>query len=302
MAKKQGKPTKKGSSQKDTRVKKSTSPARTVAKRPAKSAGSKPKSATKPSRPAASASKAAPAKSKAAVRSPEQAKPQAAAKGKAVTPKSAPPKASPPAPRPVPKLPPPRKEDLARELAAERIAQTRFAAPTGPITETVFKLTKLPSDESGPSEIRIPKDARRRMSHLDDPTLAKIVAKLDELRRESLGVVHQHVAADLEQQKAVGDVGDDLDQAVTERNREFDLIMHQRHLRRLQQIQDAFGRLQDGSYGFCEGTEEPINPKRLLIMPLARFSLEYQEQQEKMLGRSPDDALGTGEESFAAEE
>ena len=77
--------------------------------------------------------------------------------------------------------------------------------------------------------------------------------------------------------------------------------MHQRHLRRLNQVNDAFNRLQEGTYGFCEGTEEPINPKRLTIMPLARYSLEYQEQQEKMLGRSPEDTLG-GEEAIVAEE
>ncbi len=188
------------------------------------------------------------------------------------------------------------------EQAAERggAARPPFLV-VGPANATVFKLSPTPDDEKGPSVLTIPREARKKMFHIDDATMAKIVARLDEMRLESQGVVRQHVTNDLEQQKEVSDVGDDLDQAVTERDREFDLIMHQRHLRRLQQVQEAFARLQEGTYGFCEGTEEPINPKRLVIMPLARFSLEYQEQQEKMLGRSPEDALG-GEESFAAEE
>lgn len=186
--------------------------------------------------------------------------------------------------------------------AAERgtLARPQFMA-VGPANATVFKLHPAPDNKTGPSELTIPREARKKMSHIDNATMAKIVARLDEMRLESHGVVRQHVTNDLEQQKETSDVGDNLDQAVTERDREFDLIMHQRHLRRLQQVQEAFARIQDGSYGFCEGTEEPINPKRLIIMPLARFSLEYQEQQEKMLGRSPEDALG-GEESFAAEE
>jgi DnaK suppressor protein len=197
---------------------------------------------------------------------------------------------------------PARKGGASKEPAGERGAPARpqFVA-VGPANATVFKLSPSPDDKVGKSELTIPREARKKMSHIDDATMGKIVAKLDEMRIESQGVVRQHVTNDLEQQKEVSDVGDDLDQAVTERDREFDLIMHQRHLRRLQQVQDAFMRIQEGTYGFCEGTEEPINPRRLIIMPLARFSLEYQEQQEKMLGRSPEDNLG-GEESFAAEE
>lgn len=218
-------------------------------------------------------------------------------------PKLAPAKAPPSKPVPVrvlPGKPLPPGPAGSREPANERFGSSRIPTPVGPTNATVFPLAGALGDD-GPSEFTIPKETRKKMFHIDDETLAKIVNRLDEMRRESQAVVHQHVTNDLEQQKEVTDVGDDLDQAVTERYREFDLIMHQRHLRRLNQVQDAFARMQDGTYGFCEGTDEPINPKRLIIMPLARFSLEYQEQQEKMLGRSPEDALGS-EESFAADE
>jgi DnaK suppressor protein len=145
--------------------------------------------------------------------------------------------------------------------------------------------------------------SKSKMPHIDDATLAKIIAKLEEMQTESRAVVNQHVATDLSTKEQAADVGDDLDQAVTERDREFNLIMHQRHLRRLQQIQEALQRIQEGTYGYCEGTDEPINPRRLVIMPLARYSLEYQEQQEKMLGRSPEDNYGgAGEDAFTAEE
>ncbi|NIP72925.1 MAG: RNA polymerase-binding protein DksA, partial [Gammaproteobacteria bacterium] len=59
---------------------------------------------------------------------------------------------------------------------------------------------------------------------------------------------------DLRPREESSDVGDDLDQASNERDREFNLIMHQRHLRRLQQIDEAFERIEDGTYGLCEGT------------------------------------------------
>lgn len=260
----------------------------------------KDKKIKKPGKP-----KAAKASRPAAKRAPAKAKKPVAAKAHAAPRKAAakPPPSAPKgrvAKKALAKPVPSKGGSGAREAAYERMGSSRPTAPVGPTNVTVFKLHSKPG-EGEATEITIPREARKKMFHIDDSTLAKIIAKLDEMRQESQGVVRQHVSNDLEQQKETSDVGDDLDQAVNERDREFDLIMHQRHLRRLQQVQDAFGRLQDGSFGFCEGTEEPINPKRLIIMPLARFSLEFQEQQEKMLGRSPEDHLGS-EESFAAEE
>ncbi len=158
-----------------------------------------------------------------------------------------------------------------------------------------------------PSPIAVARTARAtgkfKLPHIDERTLKKIVAKLEEMREESLNIVNQNMQTDLKPREEASDVGDDLDQASSERDREFNLIMHQRHLRRLQQVEEAFERIEDGTYGLCEGTEEPINPKRLLIMPLARYSLEYQEQQEKTLGRAIEaEGYVEGEESFTAEE
>lgn len=130
-----------------------------------------------------------------------------------------------------------------------------------------------------------------RLAHMDDKILDQIIIKLRELREESLEIVSSHMMADLKANEENIDVGDDMDQASSERDREFSLIIHQRHLQRLKQLDKAYERIDEGTYGLCEGTEEPINPKRLLIMPLTRFSLEYQQQQEKMLGRSPDSGV-----------
>ncbi len=141
-----------------------------------------------------------------------------------------------------------------------------------------------------------------RLPHIDNKTLDQILKKLEEMREESRQVVNAHVQADLKQREDGGEVGDDMDQASNDRDREFSLIIHQRHLRRLQQIDEAMERVENGTYGLCEGTEEPINPKRLLIMPLARFSLEYQQQQEKLHGRSPDHEPDTYEDTLISDE
>jgi len=242
----------------------------------AKSAKSKPRPAAKP--------KAASSKS-AAKRPSSSGAAKAAARAKAVRPSDKTKQARPaPKAKVVPPKPPGRPTGRigpTRDFLADREERDTSASAAFPPVGTRLK---------------------SKMPHIDDATLAKIIAKLEEMQAESQAVVSQHVATDLSAKEQVGDVGDDLDQAVTERDREFNLIMHQRHLRRLQQVQDALQRIQEGTYGYCEGTDEPINPRRLVIMPLARYSLEYQEQQEKMLGRSPEDTYAPAEDAFTVEE
>lgn len=141
-----------------------------------------------------------------------------------------------------------------------------------------------------------------RLPHIDDETLDKIIKKLEEMRDESLEVVNIHRETDRKSTREDSDVGDDLDKASQDRDREFNMLMNERHLRRLKQVGDAFERIQDGTYGLCEGTDEPINRKRLMIMPLAKFTLDYQQQQEKMMGRTPDENIYDESASFEADD
>jgi DnaK suppressor protein len=49
----------------------------------------------------------------------------------------------------------------------------------------------------------------------------------------------------------------------------------------LDEINDALKRIDQGKYGLCEGTGEPIPKKRLQAFPAARYSVEYQSKLEK---------------------
>jgi RNA polymerase-binding transcription factor DksA len=51
----------------------------------------------------------------------------------------------------------------------------------------------------------------------------------------------------------------------------------------LNEVNDALVRLTDGSYGVCQQTGRPIEPKRLAVLPFARFSLKGQEEYERAL-------------------
>jgi DnaK suppressor protein len=50
---------------------------------------------------------------------------------------------------------------------------------------------------------------------------------------------------------------------------------------RLAEIGDALKRIEDGTYGICEGSGKPIPRKRLEAFPSARYCIEYQEELER---------------------
>ena len=50
----------------------------------------------------------------------------------------------------------------------------------------------------------------------------------------------------------------------------------------ISKIDEALARIEDGSYGYCEETNEPIGIKRLEARPIATLSLEAQERHERM--------------------
>ena len=47
-------------------------------------------------------------------------------------------------------------------------------------------------------------------------------------------------------------------------------------------IDQALKKIENGTYGYCEETEEPISVKRLDARPIATLSIEAQERHEKM--------------------
>ena len=71
------------------------------------------------------------------------------------------------------------------------------------------------------------------------------------------------------------------DRATTESERQLELRTRDRQRKLIAKIDLALRRLEDGSYGFCEETGEPISLKRLNARPIATLSLEAQERHER---------------------
>jgi len=74
---------------------------------------------------------------------------------------------------------------------------------------------------------------------------------------------------------------DIADRASTETDRTLELRTRDRQRKLISKIDSALQRIEDGSYGFCEETGEPISLERLSARPIATLTLEAQEQHER---------------------
>jgi DnaK suppressor protein len=72
------------------------------------------------------------------------------------------------------------------------------------------------------------------------------------------------------------------DRASLETDRSLELRTRDRERKLIAKIDEALRRIEDGTYGFCEETNEPINLRRLMARPIATLSIEAQERHERM--------------------
>jgi DnaK suppressor protein len=102
----------------------------------------------------------------------------------------------------------------------------------------------------------------------------KLVAWKEEIvqqNRETLHILHEDSAqhADL------------ADRATSETDRALELRARDRQRKLIAKIDAALARIEEGTYGYCEETGEPIGLKRLDARPIATLSLEAQERHER---------------------
>jgi DnaK suppressor protein len=71
------------------------------------------------------------------------------------------------------------------------------------------------------------------------------------------------------------------DRASSETDRTIELRARDRQRKLISKIEEALGRIEDGSYGYCEETGEPISLRRLEARPIATLSVEAQERHER---------------------
>src|SRR4051812_9311885 len=77
-------------------------------------------------------------------------------------------------------------------------------------------------------------------------------------------------------------VADLTDRASIETDRALELRSRDRARKLITKIDNALARIELGTYGYCEETDEPIGIKRLEARPIATLSVEAQERHERM--------------------
>lgn len=71
------------------------------------------------------------------------------------------------------------------------------------------------------------------------------------------------------------------DRASSETDRAIELRARDRQRKLIAKIESAMARINDGTYGYCEETGEPIALRRLEARPIATLSIEAQERHER---------------------
>lgn len=104
----------------------------------------------------------------------------------------------------------------------------------------------------------------------------KLISWRSELIRESSDTI-AHTLQETELQQP-----DLADRASAETDHALELRTRDRERKLISKINEALIRIDDGEYGFCEETGEPIGVARLEARPVATLSLEAQERHEKM--------------------
>ena len=102
----------------------------------------------------------------------------------------------------------------------------------------------------------------------------KLLAWKAEILRESRETLEMLIAEN-------SNLADLADRASSETDRSIELRARDRQRKLISKIDSALERIEEGTYGYCEETGEPISLKRLDARPIATLSLEAQERHER---------------------
>lgn len=171
-------------------------------------------------------------------------------------------------------------------------AQTPIKAPVKTSTKKIEKnlVTKslTPAKPTAPIKTQPKKTVPKNMPY--EPTdkedymnpqmleffRKRLVAWRDELLEESSETLHNLHEEGLLQKP------DLTDRASEETDRALEFRTRDRERKLINKINSALGRIDDGSYGYCEETGDPIGVKRLLARPVATMTVEAQERHERI--------------------
>lgn len=125
--------------------------------------------------------------------------------------------------------------------------------------------------------------ARPREKELTPTQRKELVDALHAKRDELRGALRtRRQGAGTSEERA----GDEADQASEDAEVALETRLMDRDAKLLREVERALEKVNDGSYGLCEGTDEPIGYARLRIRPWTRYSVTYKEELEREAKRT----------------
>jgi len=178
----------------------------------------------------------------------------------------------------------PVKKQAAKKPASKKSASVkkRSAVPKPAIRKKPPTRKKLPARRSrnalsGPIHGIAPYKPERGEEYMSDEQVKHFRNILNAWKKELMFEVDRTVH---HMQDEAANFPDPNDRATQESEFGLELRTRDRERKLLRKINSALGRLDDGSYGFCDETGEEIGLKRLEARPVATLSLEAQERRE----------------------
>lgn len=119
--------------------------------------------------------------------------------------------------------------------------------------------------------------------HLTEEQLATLRRRLHEEQARLRETLREELRRQDEQhyRDLAGQVHDEAEESVADLLADLDLELLERHKRDLLEVEAALERMRQGRYGICEESGEPIMFERLLALPTARRSAEWQRRYEQ---------------------
>ncbi len=116
----------------------------------------------------------------------------------------------------------------------------------------------------------------------DEKFIEQQKKKLIESRNHILNSIQESPVEDLK--ISADEASEDGDQAQVMTSQNVSFGLRERELKTLREIEVALRKIEEGTYGYCEVSEEPIERRRLEKMPWTRLSLEAAEEIERAQG------------------
>jgi DnaK suppressor protein len=173
----------------------------------------------------------------------------------------------------------PRKTATAAAKPAEKpaTAKTKAAPQPAPVTDADADLDMNPSLLSGPRNVQ-PYQVRKGEEYMSKEQLDHFRSILSAWKSDLMQEVDRTV---LHMKDEAANFPDPNDRATQESEFSLELRTRDRERKLIRKIDEALKRIEDGSYGFCLETGEPIGVKRLEARPVATLSVEAQERRER---------------------